>query len=344
MDRVRVSVVGTGRFGKLHCAVLSALPEAELVAICDANPKALAEAAERFGVSRQVTDYRELLADPGIDAVFIVSPEPVHAEQALAAVQAGKHVFVEKPLAQSAAEARRIAGAAGAAGVKLAVGFILRFDARHLYVKEELDRGRFGELAYLRLKRNCSRRWFEAYGHRTHPVFETLVHDIDLALWLGGGPVRKVYAVQKSALGYSQPDTCLAMLTLASGNFAILETAWMVPPGAPANFVSETAFRGTIDATLEIAGTRQVARVELVDPAFQIHTDAGSLWPDLTIWPELQGRVGGALAREVAHFIRWVLQGGPESVTSVQDAVHGIEVADAIVRSAQQGREVALEV
>src|SRR5690606_28976915 len=118
--------------------------------------------------------------------------EPMHAEQAMAALERGVAVFVEKPLAMTAAEAEEVARKAASAGVPLQVGFVLRFDVQHALLKAELASGALGEIVSIRTKRNCSRAWFPSFGDRAHPVQETSIHDIDLLLWLTGSPVVRV--------------------------------------------------------------------------------------------------------------------------------------------------------
>ncbi len=122
---------GFGRFGKLHASVLSGLPGVELVAACDPVQEEVAALQAQLphlqGVRRS-----DLLASTEIDALFIVSPEPLHAEQAMAALDRGVAVFVEKPLALTAAEAEQVAAKASAAALPLQVGFVLRFDVQRL--------------------------------------------------------------------------------------------------------------------------------------------------------------------------------------------------------------------
>ena len=101
---LRVGLAGLGRFGKLHAAVLSRLPGVELAAICDPNEEETAAARERFGVDAAFADFAAMLEASPLDAVFIVTPEPLHAGQAMRAIGRGVAVFVEKPLAMSAEE------------------------------------------------------------------------------------------------------------------------------------------------------------------------------------------------------------------------------------------------
>src|SRR5438094_805304 len=116
---LEIGVAGLGGFGRQHLATWSAIPTARLAALCDVDSSALNRQGDRYGVAKRFQAYGELLADPSIDAVDIVTPAHLHAEQALAALAAGKHVFCEKPLAESAGTAQGVVDAARTAGLRL---------------------------------------------------------------------------------------------------------------------------------------------------------------------------------------------------------------------------------
>src|SRR5215472_15869585 len=101
MDKVRYAVIGLGWFGEKHCEALAGLPDVELVSLCTRQPGRLQEVAGRFGVRHAYTDYHELLANPEVEAVSVVTMWDQHAGPALAALRAGKHVFLEKPMAST---------------------------------------------------------------------------------------------------------------------------------------------------------------------------------------------------------------------------------------------------
>src|SRR5690554_3000089 len=127
-DRLQVGLIGTGRIAQAHMAALAALPDlGRLRAVADAVPERAREAADRFGATEVFADYRELLADPEVDAVVICLPHHLHRQAAVDAAKAGKHVLVEKPMALNAAQALEMVQAAEAAGVTLMVGQSRRF-------------------------------------------------------------------------------------------------------------------------------------------------------------------------------------------------------------------------
>jgi predicted dehydrogenase len=340
---VAVGLVGLGRFGKLHANVLGSLPGVCLAAVCDAREATVAEVAECYGVPGRFTDYERLLDETRPDAVFLVTPEPAHAEMALAAIQRGIAVFLEKPLATCYEDGQRVAAAAEQAGVLLQVGHILRFDVHHAYLKREVAAGHFGRLISLRVKRNGSRAWFPDQGDRAHPIYEASIHDIDLLLWYTGSRCMRVYAAQQSVSGLRYPDACIALLRFQDGTLATVETTWFVPDAAPANVLTD-AWHGTIDAALELVGTEQTAHFNLLESGLLIWGQRLSQQPEAAYWPDLHGRVTGALREEVNHFVECLRTGRTSSVTSIADAVEGLRIADAIIASAESGREVQLAV
>lgn len=341
-DVVRVGLAGLGQFGKLHASVLESLPGVRLVAVCDPRAEEVAAALALLDDARGFSDCDAMLDAEPLDALFIVSPEPLHASHALAAIERGIAAFVEKPLAMSAEEAERVAAAAAAARLPLQVGFVLRFDTQHTLLKAELDRGALGDIVSLRTKRNASKAWFPNFGDRAHPMQETAIHDIDLLLWLAASPVVRVQAVERNLSGMRYPDGCWALLELANGAVAIIETSWFVPAGAPANVVTP-AWRGTIDAEIEVVGTSGTSRIRLLDGPYSIWSAEYDAIPETGLWPLVSGAVAGALSVEDAHFLDRVRRRAPETISSVTDAIAGLRIGEAIVTAATTGIAVEMQ-
>src|SRR5688572_31739097 len=142
MDRLRIGVIGLGWFGEIHCEAIIGVPNLELAALCTRTESRLGELAKKFGVNKTFTDYRKLLADPEIDAVSIVTMWDQHTEPAVAALEAGKHVFLEKPITSTVADAQKVVAVSkGAKGI-LQVGHICRFNPRYRAAKEAIAAGR----------------------------------------------------------------------------------------------------------------------------------------------------------------------------------------------------------
>jgi predicted dehydrogenase len=338
-ESVRVGLAGLGRFGSLHASVLGHMPGVELTALCEPDPAALNAALAASETAQGFTDFDQMIEQTALDAVFIVSPEPLHAAQTRAALERGIAVFVEKPLAMDAHEAESLATLARAKGLPLQVGFVLRFDIQHQLLRDDLERGALGEVVSIRTKRNVSKAWFPSFGDRAHPMQETAIHDLDLVLWYAQSEVTKVHAIERNISGMTYPDACWAFIEFANSAVAIVETSWFVPAGAPANVVTPN-WRGTIDAEIEVIGTLETRRIRLLDAPYSMWTSDYTAMPEIGMWPAIAGEVKGALREEDAYFIARV-RGAPETLTSVDDAITGLRIGEAVVKSSRTGAAVA---
>ncbi|MGI9356514.1 MAG: Gfo/Idh/MocA family protein, partial [Rhizobiaceae bacterium] len=146
MKKVKIAVIGIGWFGEIHCDAISAIPSFELAALCTRTESRLAEMGEKYGVFQLYTDYNELLTNSDIDAVSIVTMWDQHTAPAIAALEAGKHVFLEKPMAHTVADCQAICGAATKAPGHLMVGHICRFNPRYAAAKEQIASGAIGKV------------------------------------------------------------------------------------------------------------------------------------------------------------------------------------------------------
>jgi myo-inositol 2-dehydrogenase/D-chiro-inositol 1-dehydrogenase len=188
---LRIGVIGAGLMGTTHVRLLStAVPTAEVVAVSDAIAESARRLADEVGVNTVHTDALELIRDPGVDAVVIASPSETHEPFVLACFEAGKPVLCEKPLAASAAAARRVLDAEAARGRRLVqVGFMRRFDPAYVELKAQLDGGEIGAPLLV----HCAHR-----NPSVPPRFgsemiltDSVVHDVDTARWLLGQEIVK---------------------------------------------------------------------------------------------------------------------------------------------------------
>src|SRR5262249_24872819 len=138
MRAIGYGVIGLGFFGEKHAEVVASLPQAELRAVCTRRQERLQEIQRRLNVPRAYRDYHELLADPGVGAASVATHSDDHAARAVAALRAGKHVLLEKPMARTAAECDRILRAGKKAGTILMVGHICRFNPRYAIARERI--------------------------------------------------------------------------------------------------------------------------------------------------------------------------------------------------------------
>jgi predicted dehydrogenase len=345
MKDVRIGLIGLGRFGRLHLQVLRQTGHAEITAIADIDKDTLRQAAIRYGIDegRCYEDPFQLIEHADIDVVDIVSDEATHGPLVLHALRSGKHVIVEKPLSVSFQEAAEIKAEQEKSGKHVLVGNISRFSQPYLMIKRSIDNGTLGQVAAIRAKRNFSREWFYNFGNRIHPVYESGVHDLDLIVWYAGCRCVEVSAFERRISGFEHPDLFSSILKFENGLVASLDNSWAVPAGAPQNLVETLELDGTIDAYIEVIGEKGTAQFQLAHSGFALWTQKGIQYPETTLWPTGHEYIGGAIAAELDHFVRTILEGSPSTIMPLADSVHVLEIADAIERSARINQVVRLE-
>ena len=170
MDRLRIGVIGLGWFGEIHCDAIIGIPNLELAALCTRTESRLGELATKFGVKKTYTDYRQLLADPDIDAVSIVTMWDQHSAPAVAALEANKHVFLEKPMASTVEDCRNIIAAAEQSKGIIQIGHICRFNPRYRAAKEAIAAGRIGKIVSMASRRNIPAAWTPTILDKIGPI------------------------------------------------------------------------------------------------------------------------------------------------------------------------------
>ena len=177
MDRLRIGVIGLGWFGEFHCDAIMGVPNLELAALCTRTPIGWRQWRRNSGWGKTTRDYRELLADPGIDAVSIVTMWDQHTEPAVAALEAGKHVFLEKPIASTVEDARKTAGAAARSKGILQIGHICRFNPRYRMAKKAIAEGKIGKIVAMSSRRNIPAAWTPQILNKIGPIVGDAIHD-----------------------------------------------------------------------------------------------------------------------------------------------------------------------
>ncbi len=324
MDSVRVGLIGVGAFGESHLIAYRSLPYVSVTAICDANATRVQEIAKRYNLARWYTDYHEMLREADLDAVSVTTPEDAHLAPTLAALEAGKHVLVEKPMATRLDQAEQMLEAARAADRYLMPGHILRFETRYALVKDQLAAGELGKLVSVSARRNRPKSLAKTYL-RTHGVLEASIHDLDLILWYASDRVKRVHAIQRNVSGYRNPDATWAWLEFEGGAVATVENMWLNPDQAGVN----------LNDAMQVTGTRGIAHIDLVSSGLSLWRDSGYMAPDVSYEPRVRGEMFGALKEELAYFTACVLHDEPPQVVTAQDGVEALRVALAIIESAQ---------
>lgn len=231
--RHRVGIVGSGAIAQTHVTGYLAAG-AEVVALCDVSEETLARRQLEWGVPKGYQNYEDLLADEGVDAVSICTPNSSHYPVTVAAAKAGKHVLCEKPLSMDIAQAQEMIDACDNAGVVFQVGHHMRSWATAVKAKELIERGDLGDVTYVRLRQahdwggaRTVRGDFasrEASGGGT--LLDNGCHLFDLARFLGGD-VSDVFArIATRKFAVEVEDTAVASLGFASGAMGQVEVAW----------------------------------------------------------------------------------------------------------------------
>jgi predicted dehydrogenase len=225
MAELSVGVVGLGYWGPNLARNFDSLAGANLTWICDGSEKRLVQFAPRFPAARTATSLDDLLADPKLDAVVLATPVPTHASLAARVLEAGKHCFVEKPLAQSVAEGQEAVDAARASGRVLMVGHLLEYHPGLERLGELARAGELGEVLYI-------------YGNRLNlgklradenALWSLGAHDVSVVLRLAGEEPTECRAFGESYMREGVEDVVFCYMRFPSGLAAHLHLSWLDP-------------------------------------------------------------------------------------------------------------------
>ncbi|RKN74160.1 Gfo/Idh/MocA family protein [Paenibacillus ginsengarvi] len=327
-NKVRVGIIGLGSWGSCHLEAFHSMPQVEVVALCDRNEERVRQLAETYGVAHAYTRSEELLDRSDIDVVSIATFEHEHFGPAAHAIRTGKHVLVEKPVSTKLEEAAALAKLAEENGTFLFAGHLLRFEPRYADIYEAIRSDRLGAPQSMYLKRGRTKGMFQTYK-RTHTVYELTVHDLDIAIWYAGSRVKSVKAYGRAVHDDTVPDILWSCLEFENGTVAVLHSNWMTPDAA--GFVMNDA--------VEIIGTKGTAQFANNGSNVQLWDERGRTSPDYFIHHSLNGSAFGALREQLTYICNCVAGGSKPTYTSFADAVHGIAVAEAIIRSCASGKE-----
>jgi UDP-N-acetylglucosamine 3-dehydrogenase len=332
MDRVRIGVIGLGWFGEVHCDAIQAVPSLELAALCTRTETRLEDLGSKYGVTKLSTDYNALLADPDIDAVSVVTMWDQHTAPAVAALEAGKHVFLEKPMASTVDDCRQIVDAAARASGHLMVGHICRFNPRYAAAKRQIEEGSIGKVLSLSSRRNIPAAWTPEILNKIGPIAGDAIHDTDLMLWFTGARVVSAYAQTVDLRGKKYPDVSQTMYRFDNGATATLEAVWCMPEHTPFD----------IDERMSVIGSDGFVHIQDTFPNIGIVTKDGFRSPDTTYWPEVHGALGGALRDEFVYFARCCATDTPPAVITPEESMAAVEAVLAAEESAATGKIVEL--
>ncbi len=339
------AVIGTGMIAGYHCRAVTETEGARMIGVVSRTPEKGRAFAEQHGVPVVTQTVEEMVRRPDVDVVIVTTPSGAHLDPALTAIEAGKHVIVEKPLETTPERADRIIDAADRAGVKVATIFQGRFGDGARTVKAALDAGRFGK----RVLCSAYVKWFRTREYYTTPwkgtwdldgggaLMNQAVHGVDLLQWFAGLPTEvSAYFTRRVHIGIQADDTTVAVLRFPDGALGAIEATTAVWPGW--------------SRRIEICG--ETGSVCLED-------DTIVRWEFASEAPEgeaIRSRSGNALGsgagdpgaisivghqRQIEDMVRAIREDRPPAVDG-REGRKAVALVHAIYQSAREGRPVAV--
>jgi UDP-N-acetylglucosamine 3-dehydrogenase len=314
MKKLKMAVVGVGFWGRNHVRVLSELPDVELVAVCDMDQQRTAMVAEKYGL-KAYSDSAKMYEEEELDAVTLCVWSTRLSEEALKALKAQKHVLVEKPMARSSAEARKIINVAKAKKLHLTVGFIERFNPAVRRLKEALAEGKIGSPVSVTVRRVT--KWPERIGD-VGVVKDTAIHDIDIVRFIFDEDPMSVYA-RAGHLRHSKfEDYAQIMLSFSNGKSAFLEANWLTPYKI---------------RKLTVTGSDAIISLDYITQEMTIENLGQTLTPRYEFEEPLK--------LELQHFIQCVINNKTPLVSGL-DGWKALKIAESALKSAENGRLMKL--
>jgi predicted dehydrogenase len=329
----RIALLGLGAIAQVvHLPILSQLDGAELVGVCDADFAKARAIAGRFGIPRVFRSDDDVFAAEDIDALVICTPSHLHESQAIAALEGGKHVLVEKPLALDAAAAQRVVDAAARTGRAVMVAMNNRYRPDAMALKPFADGGELGDLflvrgAWLNRKVRVIR---PTWRHRKATagggaMMDLGVQTLDLALWLMGFPkVESIVCHMHHSPGFEVEDTAAMILRLAGGAGLSLTVSWSLVAERDRHY-------------LRVLGTRGSGAISPLAVYKEVETGLIDVTPNLP--PGRENPYTTSYRHELQHFLRVVRR--EEQAPIPREQVELMRIVALAYQSAGEGREVS---
>ncbi|HTY73947.1 MAG TPA: Gfo/Idh/MocA family oxidoreductase [Candidatus Nanoarchaeia archaeon] len=314
MTKLGVAVIGTGFWGKNHARVYKELESTNLVAICDVNAERAKAIADQYCVKAYTSSAR-MLENPEVQAVSVCTWSTMLAKEALKALQAGKHVLVEKPMATNTKQAEGLLKAAEENGLHLTVGFLMRFIPGLQQIREAVASKKIGDLVSASAKRVS--QWPERIGD-VGVVKDTAIHDIDVMRYISGQEAVSVYAKTGNMRHRQFEDYAQIMLAYEHGGSAFIESNWLTPYKT---------------RTLTVTGTDAIMRLDYITQELWIENAKENLQPRTSFQEPLK--------MELQHFADCVLEKKKPIVTGL-DGLKALEIAMAALKSSAKNVAIKL--
>ena len=313
MKKIKVAVIGCGSWGRNHIRVYNDLGNASLTAIADMNTATARELGERYSVE-WYTEPEKIFGRDDVEAVSICTPTVTHADLAMQAIEAGKHVLVEKPMTNTTNEAKELINAAKKQGVYLTVGFVERFNPAVSEAMNIISKGEVGEVILAHTRR-VSRRPLRIGD--VGVIKDLAIHDIDIVNQLFETEAKNVFA-SAGSIAHDFEDYANIIVCFDNNRSAFIETNWLTPRKV---------------RTLTITGTEGLITVEYITQQIIVENNERLYQPFLDY--------GEPLLRELDSFVNSILNDEPPEVTGV-DGLRALEISEAAIQSAKSGKQVSL--
>ena len=334
---LKIAFSGTGHISQVHARAAQTIDDAELVAVVNHKPESMASYAALFGIARQYATVDDLLRVGDVDVLVVSTPNYLHAPQAIAALDAGVHVMVEKPMALNSAEAERMLRASESSGAKLMVAHCWRFDEEVNWIKSQIDDGVLGTI--LRTKGYGVHvnwgpgGWFvESQFAGGGALADMGIHAIDVARYFLGDPQPlSVYAkISTDYTDYDVDDSGTIWINWAGGAASIVESGWWWPhgdgPEASTQLYGTRAFAQLFPTRLEVPD-RAAETVQTVDPGYPPAREEQC--------PQIM------YDRQMGHFIDCIREGKTPNPGGAEGLVN-MRIIDAALESSLSGEVVHL--
>src|SRR2546430_14455632 len=316
MKQIDVGIIGTGWCGGIRAHTCAANPLVKSLHLAEIRPERLAEVAKATGACTAVTDYRHLLAIAEIEAIYVsATPETTHFPMARDCLAAGKHVFLEKPVALELADADELIALARERKLKFTIGYSQRFNPKFAYVRKSIRDGTIGRPVSALVSRHITRNLGKKISGRIKlsPAAMECTHDLDFILWClePAKPVRVYsqanFGAMREAGAPNVPDTQWLTVTMDSGLSFVVGGGWSLPLGYP-NFST---------TWIEMIGTEGAIMVDDSQRDVMLNTvQKGMQLPMSTMPGEVVDHTyAGAMAPETVHFLEAVAYDRPVLVT-----------------------------
>jgi predicted dehydrogenase len=341
IKQLNVGVIGTGWVGGIRANACAQNGIVDQLHIAEINPKRQSEIVAETNPTSITDNWQNLLDDDSIDVIVIsMTPETQRYPILMAALEAGKHVFIEKPIAPTIEEAELAYTLADSMNLKITIGYSRRFDPRYVYVKKSLRDGLIGDPVTCLVSRHSTRELGEKITGRSKmsPASIGGVHDLDFVLWClqPRKPIR-VYSQTAGKLftknNSGTPDHQWVMVTMDDGTTVTVGCGWILPVGYP-NYVQ---------GWIEVIGTSGALTIDDTHKEVQLNTTKNGIRYPLSTMPgePIDHVFAGSMHDEVGHFLEAVAFNRPPMITR-EEAIAVMSVAAAADLSVERGEPVVL--